>query len=498
MPNGAVVQKGNEVEKTDEQKYNELFSNIINFAQLNKIMLRNLSSQQEKSIVFSKYSKEDIINYLKAPDKNEKQLRDMSIYLYNVSSFYRRLILYFSRMLLYSYTVTPYNFDPFVKKPNEKTLRAQYNKVISDLDKMNMRHEFQKILTTAFKQDVFYGYIYENNDSFIISELDPNYCKIAYCEDGIYNISFDNAYFDRNKSELDTAPAEFVSNYNAYKTKGREFKWSELNSDSTICIKINEEVIYPIPPFVSLFSALADIEDYRALSKAATEIDNYKVLSLLIPLNDEGIPLIDWDKAKQYYDQVVAALPPNIGAVLTPMKMDSWDFQKGGAMGDINTVANAEATFWSETGTDSHMFGGNSSSSSSLSISVKSDEEIVFGVLRQIERWVNRRLKKMSGAVKFRVNFLDVTIYNQKEFVEMLTRCGTYGLPVRTAICAAMGMSPSEMSGSAYIENIMLNLAENEVPLKSSNVQSGDSGDDGGRPPQDVVEETGEQTRARR
>lgn len=50
---------------------------------------------------------------------------------------------------------------------------------------------------------------------------------------------------------------------------------------------------------MSLFSALADIEDYRAISKNASETNNYKALAMEIPVNDaDGSFLIDYDTAK--------------------------------------------------------------------------------------------------------------------------------------------------------------------------------------------------------
>jgi hypothetical protein len=45
------------------------------------------------------------------------------------------------------------------------------------------------------------------------------------------------------------------------------------------------------------------------------------------------------------------------------------------------------------------------------------------------------------------------------------------------------------------LENKILKLSENEIPLKSSNVQSGNPNAETGRPIQDEVDDTGEVTR---
>lgn len=469
------------------------FSKWAEYAKLVQVKLRNLS-ESDKSLVFAKYTKEQLIGYLNAPDKNEKQLRNMSTYLYNASNYYRRLIQYYSGMLTYAYIVAPYNLDT-TKKIDNKKFKSQYNKVINYLDKMNMKHEFQKLLRVAFKQDVFYGFIYETNDSFYIQELDPEYCKIYAVEDGVYTFSFNNAYFDKYKTELPNFDPEFKTNYDKYKRDGKNAQWSPVTASKSICIKINEEVIYPIPPFVSLLSSLADIEDYKALSKASTETNNYKALSLTIPLDQTtGKPLIDWDKAKEFYSQVASVVPDNIGVVLTPMKIDSWDFQKAGVATDTTMVTNAESAFWAEACTNSQLFGGSTTSSAALGLSIQTDQAVVFNVLRQLERWVNARLKSMSGTFKFQTIFLNVTLYNQYEVYQKYLDMGRYGLPMRNAIAATMGIPPSATVNMSYLENDVLKLSEKEIPLKSSNTQ-GASTASAGRPVEDTVGDAGDATR---
>src|SRR5690606_9425655 len=102
-------------------------------------------------------------------------------------------------------------------------------------------------------------------------------------EDGVFNYAFDFSYFDKNKKKLDQYPIEFTKKYEIY-LKDRKNKWIELDSKNTICIKINEDLDYPIPPFSNLFEAVFDIEEYKELKKAKTKIDNYAVLIHKIPM----------------------------------------------------------------------------------------------------------------------------------------------------------------------------------------------------------------------
>ena len=448
------------------------YDQFMRFAASNKITLWNTTATSQSTPTFSKFTKTQIVNYLENPYSNEANLRSMSRYLYNISNYYRRLIQYFANMPTFDYVLSPYKMD-LAKKPDQtKTLKA-YQNAMNAIAIMNIPHEFSKVLNVGFRDDVFYGYCYETKDSFAIQQLDPTYCKITSINDGVYDFAFDFGYFDANKEELLNYAAEFNTKYNAYKSQGSTLRWQELDSKYSICIKINETELTPIPPFVSLFSALADIEDYRAISKNASETSNYKALALEIPTDDHGDFLIDYDLAKEFYYQLEAVLPDNIGLILTPMPISSWDFEKSGPMSDSELVTNAENLFWSQAGVNKLLFGGGDNpSSTTLSLSTVSDQAVVFRVLRQIERWINRKLKNLSGTIKFKLTFLDTTRYNRKEVHDQLLKDGQYGLPVRSAIMATSGIAQTEYLSLSYLENDILGLADYEQPLLSSNVVS--------------------------
>ena len=72
---------------------------------------------------------------------------------------------------------------------------------------MNIRHEFTRALTVAFRDDVYYGYAWETNDSYTFQQLDQDYCKISSIEDGVYNFAFNFSYFDANSERLTEFPA---------------------------------------------------------------------------------------------------------------------------------------------------------------------------------------------------------------------------------------------------------------------------------------------------
>lgn len=457
------------------------FASKLRYANFSGIKLRDLENNKDYNPTYRKYTKSQIVSYLENPASYEQQLRQMSQYLFNISNYYRRLVQYFAGLSTFSYIVVPYGVD-YSKNVNLNKFRKGYYAVTNQLEKMNIRHEFTRALMVAFRDDVYYGYVWETNDSYTFQQLDADYCKISSIEDGVYNFAFNFSYFDSNKERLPNFPPEFTAMYNAYKTNAK-LKWQELPSENSVCLKVNEQTYVPVPPFVSLFSALADIEDYRAISKDASEVNNYKALCLEIPVGSDGTFLIDYDLCKEFYNMMCNTLPENIGAFMSPMKVSDWNFEKSGAVSGTDEVSAAEDSMWQQAGVNKILFGGGDDpSSATLSLSTVNDQMIVFMMMRQIERWINRKLKSVSTAIKFKVNILDVTYFNRVEMHNQYLKDGQYGMPVRSAIMATAGYSPSDLENLSYLENTVLELNKKEVPLTSSNTQSAAGNGEGGRP----------------
>ena len=122
------------VNQMDEQKnYNEQWMSALRmnnslFSKFTDVQLLNLKSNSHYPTVYTKYTRADIIKYLKNPETNAKQLRNASIYLYEVSAQYRRIVNYFAHMCPLTYIMYPFKFDT-TKEVNEKAFKASYKKL---------------------------------------------------------------------------------------------------------------------------------------------------------------------------------------------------------------------------------------------------------------------------------------------------------------------------------------------------------------------------------
>ena len=462
------------------------------FSKIAKQPLINLENKKQSILSFQRFSKEKIIQYLQSPQNNIKNIRESSIYMYINSSHYRRLIEYNAKMPLWNYILMPYKYDSKkITKDRAKYLKA-YGDIAQYLENMNIKHEFQKISTIALIEDIYYGICWETADSFFMQRINPDWCVLSSIEDGLYNFAIDMSKI--HEEDLYLYPPEIKDMWNTYQQT--DIRYQEVPVKISACFKMNESLNFSLPIYSGVMTNLHDIEDYKALLKQKTEVANYKLLNMKVPTNKDGEFTIMWDEMLKYYNLLLDVVPEGVGLGMTPTTLDSVDFDKNGGLSDTNEVIKSEQEFWSASGTSPLLFGsGNKSSVSSLKLSIISDEGIMIGFMKQVERWVNRKLKLLNGNNKFKIQILPTTTYNQETMYKMYKESATLGLPVKSMICAINGLEPIDVMAMCDLENDVLKLPKKFIPLSTSYTQSAS---DGGRPTNEsqgeVLTPEGEQT----
>lgn len=473
------------------------FQKLLQFAALAKHMRRDLNSNQQVQSTFHKnFNKDDVMKWMANPQKYEKQIRNLSRFLYDTSSHYKRLVQYFATMLTFDYYIEPYGMVDFEPTPELiESVKKKYISIVNLLDVMNLKHEFLKVCERAWIDDVAYFYEYRMKDSYFLMNLDPDYCQVTGIEDGSLTFSFDFTFFKTYPKELDRYAEEFKTKFEHYKKDTKNMRWQEIDSSKSLCIKIAESVDYPIAPFCGIFEEVYAVEDYKQLKLAKTELENYLLLVAKIPyLKESGVAnnfALELNKAIEYFDRMMDSLPDQVGGILSvfdsiePIKVDKNDK-------DTDKVSEAQKSLYDAAGVSQLLFNSDSSASS-VTKSIMVDENVVFKVLRQFERWVNKKLKDENKIIKFKVQFLDITKYSQDDYIKNLKEGATLGVPSKLKYAAALGNSPSCILHMEFLENSVFNITEKWKPLSTSYTQSGKDG----RPEndEDDLSESGETTR---
>ena len=239
------------------------------------------------------------------------------------------------------------------------------------------------------------------------------------------------------------------------------------------------------PIFAGVFDSIFDIQAFKQLRNDREEIGNYMLLHQELPVREDSDMnndfVIDKDMMMFFHNMTADTVPENIGVVTSPLPIKPIRFDKDTV--DKDGVGRAERDFWSGSGTSQLIFNADKTTSQGLNASIKTDEEIVFDALTQIERWLNRYLRFIFKDLMFSINILHVTQFNKKEVFDMYLEAGTYGIPVKNHISAIAGFSPIETMNMAYLENDLLRMHDEFIPLMSSHTQSSSStGMSDGRP----------------
>lgn len=491
------------MDKTEDikqpQQNNQMKMNAM-FSAMTDVELNTIPNYRSKAYryyssyvphVTRKFTKEQILRYMASPETCFEQLREASMYLYATSTQYRRVVNYFAHMCPMDYVIYPFKFDKskeMTDKDKEKFHKA-YKRVSDYMEIFNLQHEMRKALVTAWREDIFPGYIYQTKDSLYIRKLPAQYVKIASIVDGCFMVAFDFSYFDGREDELESYGDEFIAKYKLYREDTLRYKWQILNEKRQFVIKISEDVNYPLIPLLGCFPGIFDIEDYKDLSKGATVLRNYKALGIEIPTDDKGNFLMDKNLIDDFYQNLCNITPPNIGVFETPTTVKQYDFERS-STDDPDKTYEAIRNFYNDVGVSSLLFGSDKQTAASLNISIIADATLCYAVNRQIERNVNRLLKtNFTGEYKFQIALLDVSEFHKQQIHDMYIKDAQYGAPVKTAVSATLGINQPRFNALLYMENDYLNLYDNMIPVRSSYTE-GFSDDEGGRP---TAEENGEE-----
>lgn len=469
-----------------------------------------------------KYSAKQINVVLEAPYNYKDDLIRMSMYFYIRSQEFKGIIDYKSSMLTYANTVYPYGVIDETKFDAE-----EYFKNIKFIEDYNVRSKLDLATKIALREDVYFAYEMTDNSgkNFIWKKLPSQYCKIIGKDRfETYRVAFDLSYFNAYPEDLDRFPIEFREKFNTFlknnKTSGDKAVQGKKNlgtlnginskcvnyvelSDKAIAFKFDESVDYVVPYYSGLFIdliRLAELKDVEILSNVS---DNYKLLHQLVPMNKESGEqddyLISGEDLLVFHNNLKGSAPEGVGTVTTPMPVEAITL-KGNVNSAQESITSKQVTsILTQSGTSKLLFNGESTSALGLNKNIQVDENVMFRMLRQYEKYFNKRLYLYNkGSYKYHVNFLDSTQFNKTDLLTDLMKAGQAGMNTQFEVNAVLGRSQTDYLNTGKLIN-MFDMMDNSFPFKSSHVQdgSGTSGENGDKKTETNITEDGMKSRER-
>lgn len=471
----------NEIQrKKDEEKFNRSIANNekIDWTSFQRLVYSDLIKNDvidTNSFSMCGIRIEDIERALENPKTGFGKLMQISNYLMHKSPHYYRLNMQLANMAMFNWWLDIYDVKDNV---NVATLRKVYDSVCAKFESMNIKHEFSKIMKVLIYQDVYFGLVIENNNDFFFQQIDYRMCKLKKISDGLYNFAIDLAMI--NPINIGAYPTYVKKAYIDFK----EGKGSNIYippSDKQICLKLNSQWIYPYPILISLVKDIFDLDLYKRLNLQSARTDNYKAITVSIPIDKDVVdkPLLTPDTLGIFAEINRESLSDDIGMLYT-LGSDGKMINFKDSNNTRNRVADAIDTIYDSSGITKELYNG-SSSGNAVSMSIENDAGFIYGIYRQIERWMNRYIKlNKYNKSTFKISFslLNMTIFNKDNVISRYKDACTFGVPVKSQYMSALNLTPSKVKGAFIAEQLLFDYQNNMIPMSSSYTQSSD----GGRP----------------
>jgi hypothetical protein len=469
--------------KQQYQQLQERKNEILKYARaMTNIPLDSVVTSSQKNRMMLKYDKDTIRRYLENPFKSEYKLREVVDYLCTISPQFCRLIEYIPNMGL----IIPFvkqNMRQYKNKTKSNKAKTDYEKMCDYYDTLDIKSTSMKILKDVFKYGVYYGIEVEGMYSTYIKKLDPYRCKIVSEGELGLGIAFDCAYFAGNEHVLEQSyPPIFQQLYSDYQKGVKHWNylssnWQPLPVEQTVCIKYDTTNLdYSVPPYVNIFSALYDLEEFESLNKAKVTAENYTLIGLKIPTlsnaTEEDRYAISNDMIDATANQLEESLPPYMGYFITPTDIET---VKASTSGDnkIDNVSNAVKNVWNATGFAESIFGVNNNNSGTLDYSIRVDEQILFPIYRQLEKYWGFKLKQKFKN-NFKLELLNITWFNLEKMIGYYIQQAQFSIPIAVVLPLLLGFEISDINDLADMQEQIFEVSTKWKPLMSSNTTAGD------------------------
>jgi hypothetical protein len=490
--------------KLNTQEIQEKRNQILKYAKaMTNVPLDSVVSTSQKNKMMKKYDKDTIRMYLEKPSNYEVKLREVIDYLCTISPQFCRLIEYVPNMAL----IIPFvkqNMRQYKNRTKSNKAKTDYEKMCDYYDTLDIKSTSIKILKDVFKYGIFNGIEVQGVYSTYIKKLEPSLCKIVSEGEIGLGIAFDFSYFNGNTYVLENSyPSIFKKLYQDYQKGVKPFShlgtnWQPLPVESTVVIKYDlTNLEYSVPPYVNIFSALYDLEEFQSLNKAKVTAENYTLIGLKIPIkknpNGEDDFEISNDMIDATTDQLEMSLPPYMGYFTTPTEIETI---KASTSGDnkVDNVANAVKNVWNAMGFAESIFGVDNNNSGTLDYSIRVDEQILFPLYRQLEKYWGFKFKQ-NFKNNFKLELLNITWFNLEKMIGYYMQQAQFSIPIAMILPLLLGFEISDINDMADMQEQIFEIYEKWKPLMSSNTTAGDVTNQSGRPKKtDGLSNEGDQT----
>jgi hypothetical protein len=431
---------------------------------------------------------------------------------------YKRILLYFSRMLSYDldYVCTS-------KKVDYKSTKYKDDEytMFEFFDKFDFKDEFQKIMDVLVREEVFFGcYRDDIGERIGIQQLPSSYSLITGRSPGRLLMDFNMIYFVQPSVDInmfhpifkeyyykvfgDKNTSRYIPSATMGERDGTWAQWVQTDPNIFFVFKLFEQLATRIPLFAGMYPDIALQPLYRELAKTSAMASAVNLLKGEVGTNNsssKGGSLannfnIDAKNLGQFMQLLRSSVSSVIGVSAAPLQnLNPVSYP----LPDRNVYDENMMVTASSSGGDMRLFYGRDRKSifeSEQSLSL--DEQIVSAIYREFETFLNLKVNQYVGNKKHKFKFIlsgTNFAYARKKKMADFSSLANLGI-----INASMGAAANNMSVFDFERMLQKSKGKDYAslftPITPAFQQPQDSGK--GRPKSDDsdLSEAGEETRS--
>lgn len=431
---------------------------------------------------------------LEAPESNYIQIAGLMNALRRKNGSVGSTLRYFTSHLTYNYSL----YSAPVEKNNfnigQETL-TDYLGAATFIDMYGVKR-----MSAYFAQQVLINgmaFFYEIKDSKGVSymEFPISWGRISSMKNGVYRWEIDMSQVKDNlvpymPNEIQKAYEQKKNRASMDEKRWREGKYYRL-SDKAVAFCIDQQVMSNGGIAISELAAL--LVDSVRLEKAKNniqikdDIDTVRVVHAKIPLDKESKPTIPATAAREYGRALQNALPKGVVGITNPMELTNVPLSGAGSTKSYEIADKAQKQLFLSTGAPANLFGGETTSSNIVKMSIKKDAAWLYTtILPMLEAYYNSVLNGFNtkGKSVYRISFLRQSNFTIDEDIKNIKEAVAMG-GSRLDYLAALGNEPLEAYSKLVMEQSVLNIDSIMLPKQTSYTMSSTDGEGAGRPVED-------------
>lgn len=427
----------------------------------------------------TKIKRQEVINAINRKDRNK--CRIFSQKMYSKNPVYFRLVEYFANILCFYWVSYPSYFLNFDK--SEEEIQNDWMKTIIYLEKINPEVLGKRILSKCIINGEIYFVVKERITSktakaFGIQELPIEACRAIKKINNRDIVEINLDFFDSiSKSELSLIEKSYpdflvklIKNRNLCpKDPATGKRWAVIDPNYAFHFSLKKD---NLPFFIGTILDLLDLQDAKDINMFKMEQELSKILALIFPLGDDGVPVFDDDEITVYHNEIANLLGqvPGLEIISTMAEVKDIDLSGSSQTQNVDNVDRQYQNVFNSAGVSQKLMSADNAGTLSTSITV--DSSILFNFLDKFNDFLNIQVSKVFGDNNYIVHMPPVTYFNQKEKADYYAKQITYGyskfLP---AIC--MGQRQSFILSSVWFDSQILKMQNIMIPNAASSQTSG-------------------------